>query len=222
MKHNIFSISFLSIATACLFIGCANNKSENIEVPANNARITDSVVSQNIDTISPNICATSPFTEVRQPDMKKHVRKGSALLLETEGFQLAAVDTAVLHTGTYSVTSLYEEEMPALPQGMINMTAATAGYRLLPGGEHFLPYAELRVAYNPDRLPFGYTPDDIYTSYFDTTSMAWVRLERIAVDTANHEIVSLTTHFTDFINELSDMDGVESAVLVSYNGDYMG
>ena len=27
---------------------------------------------------------------------------------------------------------------------------------------------------------------------------------------------------TDFINDLSDMDGVESAVLVSYNGDYMG
>ena len=27
---------------------------------------------------------------------------------------------------------------------------------------------------------------------------------------------------TDFINDLSDMTGVESAVLVSYNGDYMG
>ena len=27
---------------------------------------------------------------------------------------------------------------------------------------------------------------------------------------------------TDFINELSDMNAVESAVLVSYNGDYMG
>ncbi len=27
---------------------------------------------------------------------------------------------------------------------------------------------------------------------------------------------------TDFINTLSDMDGVTSAVLVSYNGDYMG
>ncbi len=27
---------------------------------------------------------------------------------------------------------------------------------------------------------------------------------------------------TDFVNELSDMDGVHSAVLVSYNGDYMG
>jgi len=27
---------------------------------------------------------------------------------------------------------------------------------------------------------------------------------------------------TDFVNELSDIEGVESAVLVSYNGDYMG
>ena len=27
---------------------------------------------------------------------------------------------------------------------------------------------------------------------------------------------------TDFINELSDLEGVRSAVLVSYNGDYMG
>jgi hypothetical protein len=27
---------------------------------------------------------------------------------------------------------------------------------------------------------------------------------------------------TDFINTLADMDGVNSAVLVSYNGEYMG
>ena len=27
---------------------------------------------------------------------------------------------------------------------------------------------------------------------------------------------------TDFINVLSEMEGVQSAVLVSYNGDYMG
>ena len=27
---------------------------------------------------------------------------------------------------------------------------------------------------------------------------------------------------TDFVNELADIEGVDSAVLVSYNGDYMG
>ena len=34
--------------------------------------------------------------------------------------------------------------------------------------------------------------------------------------------VRLRTADTDFINELSEIDGVQSAVLVSYNGDYMG
>ena len=142
------------------------------------------------------------LADVRRPDMKVRIRKGSALLLETEGFQLSAVDTAVRHAGVYSVTSLLEEDLEPLPQGMKNMTASAAGYRLLPGGEHFSPYAEVRVAYDPARLPEGYTADDIYTSYYDSATQTWVRLERLEVDTVNREIVSATTHFTDFINEL--------------------
>ena len=34
--------------------------------------------------------------------------------------------------------------------------------------------------------------------------------------------VTLKNGDTDFITKLSEMDGIESAVLVSYNGDYMG
>ena len=34
--------------------------------------------------------------------------------------------------------------------------------------------------------------------------------------------VRLLDDNTDFVNRLSELDGVESAVLVSYNGDYMG
>ena len=34
--------------------------------------------------------------------------------------------------------------------------------------------------------------------------------------------VRLKSEDTDFVNGLADMDGVSSAVLVSYNGDYMG
>ena len=145
---------------------------------------------------------TNIISEVRRPDVKIHVKRGQALLMHSEGLTLTAVDAAVQREADYSVTSLVSEELPPLPQGMMNMTAATAGYRLLPGGEHFLPYAELRMTYDPERLPEGYTPDDIYTSFYDTATLAWVRLERVEVDTINHEIVSLTTHFTDFINEL--------------------
>ncbi|NLW69469.1 MAG: DUF4956 domain-containing protein [Eubacteriaceae bacterium] len=46
--------------------------------------------------------------------------------------------------------------------------------------------------------------------------------------TAQRGLIELNTEIrlkddnTDFINELSEMEGVTSAVLVSYNGDYMG
>lgn len=34
--------------------------------------------------------------------------------------------------------------------------------------------------------------------------------------------IRLKDYNTDFVNELADMDGIKSAVLVSYNGEYMG
>ena len=151
---------------------------------------------------SPIVEEPDNLNDVRRPDVKIHVKRGQTLAMQTEGMMLTAIDAAVQHEADYSVTLLEKKELPPLPQGMMNMTAATAGYRLLPGGEHFLPYAELRMAYDPERLPEGYTPDDIYTSFYDTATLVWVRLERVGVDTIHHEIVSLTTHFTDFINEL--------------------
>ena len=37
-----------------------------------------------------------------------------------------------------------------------------------------------------------------------------------------HMEIRLNSEDTSFINEFSDMNGINSAVLVSYNGDYMG
>ena len=158
--------------------------------------------------------------ELRRPDMKVRVRRGDRLVLRTEGLRLTAEDSAVARLGQYSVTALHAEELPPMPEGMVNVTlvgnglqrsealptamqrSEAGGFRLLPSGRNFSPYAELRVAYDEARLPFGYTPDDIYTSYYDEATRQWVRLQRVAVDTASHEIVSLTDHFTDFVNEV--------------------
>ena len=197
-------VRFLGVAIGALLLlnGCSQSSPDTgrrDNVSDKEIQIQDTTYAEEQDTL---LQIPEKLTDMRRPDMKVRVRKGSALCLETEGFQLVAVDTAVKHTREYFVTSLQEEDIAPLPQGMKNMTAATAGYRLLPSGVHFSPYAELHVAYDPERLPFGYTPEDIYTSYYDTATMAWVRLERLFIDTVNHEIVSATTHFTDFINEL--------------------
>ena len=46
-----------------------------------------------------------------------------------------------------------------------------------------------------------------------------VELQRIVVNTVTYSLIFIVT---GFITNLSDMEGVYSAVLVSYNGDYMG
>ena len=178
-----------------LFSACHSPRSK--EAKNNEKTITTLSATDKKQLDSPDV-----ITDKHKPDVKLHIKCGETLALRTEGMTLVAVDAAVKREADYSVTSLVAEELPPLPQGMINMTAATAGYRLLPGGEHFLPYAVLRMTYDPGRLPEGYTPDDIYTSFYDSSAHTWIRLERVEVDTVNREIVSLTTHFTDFINEL--------------------
>ena len=193
-------IAVVGIMVATLLACCGHDSSQNSENNIPFSPKTSCMECDSVEDTLPNM--QSGLVDVRKPDMKVCIRKGSALQLETSGLLLMATDTAVLHAGEYSVTSLLKEDLPPLPMGMKNLTAETAGYRLLPGGVHFSPYAELRVAYDPSKLPFGYTPEDVYTSYYDTSTLTWVRLERLYVDTINKEIVSVTNHFTDFINEI--------------------
>ena len=61
-------------------------------------------------------------------------------------------------------------------------------------------------------------------AYLETKTQRCV-LKSKAVQAGNIEVnleLRLKSDNTDFINELSAMDGVTSAALVSYNGDYMG
>ena len=61
-------------------------------------------------------------------------------------------------------------------------------------------------------------------AYLETKTQRYV-LKSKAVQAGNIELnleLRLKSDNTDFINELSAMDGVTSAALVSYNGDYMG
>lgn len=61
-------------------------------------------------------------------------------------------------------------------------------------------------------------------AYLETKTQRYV-LKSKAVQAGNIELnleLRLKSDNTDFINELSAMDGIHSAALVSYNGDYMG
>jgi len=100
-----------------------------------------------------------------------------------------------------SLRRLAHGELPALDDGMTNVTPLQGGFRLGPHGLRFQRPVTLRLPYDAALIPRGLTADDVRTFFFDEATGLWVPLPRAAGERpAGEAIASLTDHFTDFIN----------------------
>jgi RHS repeat-associated protein len=99
-----------------------------------------------------------------------------------------------------TMRGLHHEELPALDAGMTNVTPLQGGFRMGPHGLHFKKPVELRLPYDSALIPRGMTVEDVQTFFFDEESGRWVPLPRAVEKAGGDVIVSLTDHFTDFIN----------------------
>ena len=100
----------------------------------------------------------------------------------------------------FSITALRDIDMPAITPEMVNVTSENAGYRFLPHGEHFSAPAKVSLGYDKNKIPTGYTEQDIKTFYFDRTEKKWIALDKDSVNLQQNVLVSKTTHFTDMVN----------------------
>ena len=127
--------------------------------------------------------------------------KGKSGSLSFAGAKLV-VDSLGLETSkNISITGLRYEDLPVMSPEMVNVTAAFNGYKMLPHGKHFeYKPAKVHLKYDETKFPTGYTAKDIKTFYFDGDLKKWIALEKDTLLNTDKEIVSKTTHFTDFIN----------------------
>ena len=118
-----------------------------------------------------------------------------------DGFLLVADSGSLKYSLEIQASKLPHKGGYPMRSNMANVSAHCDGIRLLPNGEHFSDSkpALISLSYDPDRIPRGYKPKDIYTFYCDDAT-TWHRLERVSIDTFAHTITSYTTHFTDFAN----------------------
>lgn len=141
-----------------------------------------------------------PFT-ARGNTVRKSFMAHQGDSMQLSGTRLNIIPEAISKKGDFSITALRDYDIPTLNLGMTNVTAQDGGYRFLPHGVHFMGKgAQVELAYDPLKIPSGYTQDDIRTYYFDTERKEWVALERVKVDAKRQCVVSVTTHFTDMIN----------------------
>ena len=121
--------------------------------------------------------------------------------LRCHGITLTADSVPSTSPTTFYALPLRSGEIHPIPTNLKLVSAGKyPGYRLLPSGDHFPKGATVRLTYDPSKIPSGHSFRDIRTYYYDESVREWKSLALIEIDTANKEVVSRTTHFTDFIN----------------------
>jgi len=99
------------------------------------------------------------------------------------------------------ITPLQPAELPELDEGMVNVTGQPrSGYRFTPHPMQFLQTIEVSLPYDPALLGDEFTPQDVFSYYYDDLGGCWRQLPRVRVDEAAQVVISLTDHFTDMIN----------------------
>ncbi|MEP6628489.1 MAG: hypothetical protein ABJA32_10920, partial [Ginsengibacter sp.] len=112
------------------------------------------------------------------------------------GAKLHIPTGAMISPRLVSITALQQADIPALDQGLVNVTDVYSGYRFLPHGSLFKKPVTLDLGYDETKIPKGYTTKDVLTFFFDEKARHWVPLPRESVDEDNKKIISTTTHFT--------------------------
>lgn len=141
------------------------------------------------------------------------VTKGGILSLN--GAVLTITESALNANTVLSITTLRSVDIPALDGGMVNVTKNNAGFRFLPHGTIFNKEVNVAIPFDIEKIPDGYTENDIRTYYFDEQNHHWVPLPTDTVLLEKGEIVSKTTHFTDLISGIIKVP--ESPETESYN-----
>lgn len=120
--------------------------------------------------------------------------------LETDGASILVQPNALTTAKSLTLLKLRNIDIAPMGSGMINVTKGGYGYRFLPDGTTFAKPLSISIGYDEKRIPKGYTTKDIKTFYFDTHSKSWVAVKRDSIDEKEKNIISETTHFTDYIN----------------------
>ncbi|WP_291151923.1 RHS repeat-associated core domain-containing protein [Flavobacterium sp. UBA7680] len=159
------------------------------------------LIGQEIITLDNLIEADRIFTLDKVEDKVSKIFKAQqSNYLQADGAKVTLKDSALVEDKEITIKKLRAIDIAPMASGMINVTKGGLGYRFLPDGTKFEKPVILSIAYDENLIPKGYTSNDIKTFYFNTDSKSWVAVKRDTIDKEEKTILSLTTHFTDYVN----------------------
>ncbi len=192
------------IVAILMVVGCnqQNTPTESAPFSQETARDSTAVVkgstNQNIDS---SIAIAKLAVESKALLIgNKYVNATATDTIASDNVMLLIDSGAVSRDVQISILATTEEHSGEIPSNMENLTAGGAVYRMLPDGQKFEKDITIAMRYDSTALPYGFTPDDIYTFFYNEQAHMWQQVARDSVDTKNQIVYSRTNHFTDYIN----------------------
>ncbi|GIF18117.1 RHS repeat-associated protein [Actinoplanes tereljensis] len=146
--------------------------------------------------------ATKQITVTGQ-DVVAADHRVTALAAETthvdyQGVRLTIGPGAVSSPVEIGISALSSAELPQMGDELTNVTGgAQRGWRFTPHPYRFAAPIEIALPYDAGTK---FSPQDVYSFFFDDHADCWKALERVRVDEKNHLVISKTDHFTDIAN----------------------
>lgn len=100
--------------------------------------------------------------------------------------------------------------------------AVLSGFNLYPDGAQFNPALQLGIPYDPDELPPGCEPGDLFIAYYDRVAGVWEQLPS-SVDEDGKTVAAGASHFTTYgllaPLEVAPFGRVTAAITIANTGD---
>jgi len=126
------------------------------------------------------------------------VKAGQAASLSFAGVKLDIPAGAVEKDVRLTVRPLPTKQVAPLDPGMTNISPEAQAFRFGPHGMVFKKPIQLTLPYAKKLIPAGYTESDVRTFYYSEDLHRWEQVGLLAQNEG--EMVSVTEHFTDFVN----------------------
>ncbi len=192
------------IIAILMAVGCNPQNTQTEPAPSTQETVGDTTVvaknSANQNIGSSVVIAKLAGKPADQFVSSKHVYATVTDTISSDNVMLLIDSGAVSRDVEISIVSTMEEYSGEIPPNLENLTVGGIVYRMLPDGQKFEKDITIAMRYDSTALPYGYTPNDIYTFFYDERARMWQQVERDSVDTQNQIVYSRTNHFTDYIN----------------------
>ncbi len=176
---------------------------DNGEVISQTIDLADNLEEIDNYIAAPQVLSAEQFTQELAMDFSGTVHRNDISIFLAE--QSLEEDLSL------TISKIQGVDIAPMNSGLVNTTPGLTAYRFGPHRSQFKKKLTIKMPYDAQRIPAGYTEKDVRCFYFNEKIKSWSAVELDSIDVVKKEIYFKTDHFSDYINGVIQLPETPSA-----------